>query len=598
MTPPTPSLVPPSRREWLLVLALTLLAAILRFQKFGGLGLSHFDEGIYALSGLWVVTPGGLFALDPQVIAYAPPGFPILIGLAYSLLGISDTPALLIAIIAGLFTIPAAAWLARQSFGPGAGAAAAAFSALSLAHIAFSRKALTDAPFLLTWILALSLGIRFLDRPRLGRALAFGIAVGIAQNFKYNGWLAGAIPLLAALAGLLSNPDARRPSSALRTFSLLALAAFVAALMYLPWFRFVENHGGYADLIRHHRGYLGGPNTWLPYWRAQLAQTIALSGGVFWGASAWIVAWLSAGFALNGSALILSRSRWDTSRLLVAYVLGASALAIIPDLAWWVGLAWSAWLIADTRPAPRIVGIWWLVLSVMTPFYHPYARLWLPLHAVGWIMLAGVVVKLGPFTSNLFSTFDRSVVTRPRVLLQAFVAILCLILALTHWPVRSPRPLPYAIIFAPTSLLRTAAAQLASSSPFPSDGSARLRVLARRPLAFYLAINRVVPFRLLPDNREILEGPGASGEWALVDEVQLGESLKDGPNWKTIFVEWNRTADWKVPLDAVTLLDVNPNAASDPCPLDQPQLVLLAPRPPIPPASRPSGSISKPDSSP
>ena len=160
-----------TRREWLVVAALTLVSAALRFWGLGKLGLTHFDEGIYAFAGLWSVTGNGI---DAMVIPYAPPGYPILIGLAYTVMGVSDVAPLLVAMVCGVLTVPVAAWLGRRTFGPGAGAAAAAFAALSMAHVAFSRKALTDAPFLLTWLLAIWLGARFLERPRLGRSIVFG----------------------------------------------------------------------------------------------------------------------------------------------------------------------------------------------------------------------------------------------------------------------------------------------------------------------------------------------------------------------------------------------------------------------------------------
>ena len=70
------------RREWLVVLLLTALGAALRFWSFGRLGLTHFDEGVYALAGFWAVDPKGLPGLDPSLISYAPPGFAILVGLA------------------------------------------------------------------------------------------------------------------------------------------------------------------------------------------------------------------------------------------------------------------------------------------------------------------------------------------------------------------------------------------------------------------------------------------------------------------------------------------------------------------------------------
>ena len=131
------------------------------------LGLIHFDEGIYAIAGLWSVSPGGLAAIDPTLIAYAPPGFPILVGLSYLLFGVSDLAAILVSVLTGTLTIPATAWLARRTFGAGAGAFAAALVALSGFHVAYSRMALTDASFLLFWVLGLICGQRFLERPGL-----------------------------------------------------------------------------------------------------------------------------------------------------------------------------------------------------------------------------------------------------------------------------------------------------------------------------------------------------------------------------------------------------------------------------------------------
>ena len=41
-----------------------------------------------------------------------------------------------------------------------------------------------------------------------------------------------------------------------------------------------------------------------------------------------------------------------------------------------------------------LVCIGWATLSVLTPFYHPYARLWLPVEAFGWLFLGGVFVSI------------------------------------------------------------------------------------------------------------------------------------------------------------------------------------------------------------
>ena len=86
-----------------------------------------------------------------------------------------------------------------------------------------------------------------------------GLSVGVAQLFKYNGWIGGV--LVAIERGALaccSVRDARTPKTMLATWGWgLLFAALVAAIVYWPWFRFVESHGGYAALLAHHRGYRG-----------------------------------------------------------------------------------------------------------------------------------------------------------------------------------------------------------------------------------------------------------------------------------------------------------------------------------------------------
>src|SRR4051794_25119578 len=99
------------RRENLLILGLTFLGAIVRFWSTGRLGLSHFDEGIYAFAGLWSLGDPGAFSL---VVPYAPPGFPILIGISYLIFGVRDVASIAVSQIAGSLTIPVVGWLGRR----------------------------------------------------------------------------------------------------------------------------------------------------------------------------------------------------------------------------------------------------------------------------------------------------------------------------------------------------------------------------------------------------------------------------------------------------------------------------------------------------
>ena len=176
---------------------LTLAGAVVRAWELPRLGLSHFDEGIYAIAGLWSVSPGGLTSFDPTLVPYAPPGFPILVGLP--IWGwASVTWRRLVSIRCGTLTIPAAAWLARRTFGSGAGAAAGALVAFSGFHVTFSRMALTDVSFLLCWFIGTHLRPAVSWNGPTCTAIALGLSVGLTQGFKYNGWLLGAFVVLAA----------------------------------------------------------------------------------------------------------------------------------------------------------------------------------------------------------------------------------------------------------------------------------------------------------------------------------------------------------------------------------------------------------------
>ena len=41
-----------------------------------------------------------------------------------------------------------------------------------------------------------------------------------------------------------------------------------------------------------------------------------------------------------------------------------------------------------------VLGVGWALLAVLTPFYHPYARLWLPVQALTWVFVGGLFVSI------------------------------------------------------------------------------------------------------------------------------------------------------------------------------------------------------------
>jgi hypothetical protein len=542
----------PVSREVLIVFLLTVLGGFIRLWGQNKLGLVHFDEGIYAIAGLWSVSSGGLAAMDPTAIAYAPPGFPILVGLSYTFLGVSDLAAILVSVLAGTLTIPATAWLARRTFGAGAGACAAALVALSGFHIAFSRTALTDACFMFFWVLGLICGQRFLEQPRLLTAVALGLSVGLAQLFKYNGWLIGSIVVLAAAVGMIFDPRDRTRSRLMAIWGLGPPAAILAAAVYWPWYRFVETHGGYGKLLAHQHSYTGGLASWLPHLRLQLEQAAALSGGAYWEAAAFLgaSAWMY---------LAIQPWRRRHSASIVIFLGCAAIVLVIPHFYWVLG---AIWLMRPIRwtPGQRVLGSAWLLLSILTPFYHPYARLWLQVQHLGWVVLPDFGrVKLATRDGEP----DGPVALPDRFSPRRVWVSICFELAVTAaclWVAQPRLPghigssaLPGSL--SPTDSLRRSVMQALTDLP---PGTPGLRILARPPVTFYLGGR--VPAQVEPDLHGIIK-PGNPRLWALVDSALVRQEGDLRTTTDRLMSRWELVHEYPTQLNLPTLLDIDPGAA-------------------------------------
>ncbi|WZO99137.1 glycosyltransferase family 39 protein [Isosphaeraceae bacterium EP7] len=538
-----------ARASGRLLAILTIVGLAIRLSGQGRLYLDQFDEGIYALGGLWSLPGAGLTSLDPTLIPYAPPVFPILVGLAYEIVGVSDLAAILPSLIAGTLTIIVVGLIAWRSFGVAAGVASATLAAFSGAHAEFSRVALTDATFLLTWLLALFAGQRFLSHPGVRRAILLGLATGLAWNTKYNGFLAGVIVVLAAAWNACLDSEARRRATLARVFGFGAIAGLVAILAYIPWAIFVERNGGYAALAAHQRSYLGGPISWFPHWRLQLAQSVALSGPPIRGILAWIAAFALSAFVSKGE--IIPRrvpaltGIWNFSPVVV----GALAAWLAPDFGWWAGLFLMPRALFESRPSVRLLALAWLVPAILTPFYHPYARLWLPIHAAGWLLIGGAIGDLVTRDDEGWKAAELQVLWKHPGLL---LTVACL-LAVSHWQIYGPRPRP---LIPPAAGGRG----LALLPKFVLDrlGGARLpvRVLARPPALFYLGSSGINPGRLsgIEDLTAARLSPGlVLVDEAVLDPVQASAFLRDEEG-VAVTMQFE-------PLRPVTMLDVDPSAA-------------------------------------
>jgi dolichyl-phosphate-mannose-protein mannosyltransferase len=542
-------------RESLVVFALTLIGALIRLWSLGRVGLIHFDEGIYALGGLWVFSPRGLLDLDPNLIAYGPPGFSILLGWSYLFLGVGDVAAVLVSIVAGTLTIPAVGWVARRTFGSGAGAAAAALTALSGAHITFSRMALVDACFLLFWVLAIGQGQRFLERPKFSRAVVLGLAVGIAQLFKYSGWVSGVIVALTAGPWLLFHPAERKTRTMIATWGWGLVAALTAAMVYWPWYQFVESHGGYSALLAHQRSYLGGLSSWPGHLSIQLDQAAALSGGPVW---------LGCGGIAASLGMLLSVGDFRArGRLLFRVLLDAislAALCLIPEVSWWVCLFWISIAFIQrkrigTLPA-YLLFTGWVTLSVLTPFYHPYARLWLPVQAFGWIVMGGVFVDVRTIVeiAGRGSGLTWKLASDP----LPWFAVVCIVSGVSDAIFADlPRETTPIRLLEPSDSIRLACRAIQNEIPKDVNG---LRVFARRPVTFYLALGGVVRIFPQPDLEHLLDQKDPAS-WTLLDMAMLRQDNVSDEDLAQSTANWVIVRDFPTSLNMATLLDIEPAAA-------------------------------------
>jgi dolichyl-phosphate-mannose-protein mannosyltransferase len=538
------------------IVVLTLAAALVRIWALGRVGLVHFDEGIYALAGLWSLSPRGLQSLDPTFIAYSPPGYPILVGLFYLLFGVSDTSAILVSIICGTATVPVVAWLSHRTFGRGAGAAAAALAAGSGAHVSFSRMALTDVSFVLAFLIVLGQGQRFLERPNLARAVVLGLSVGAAQLFKYNGWISGMIVAAATALIQLANPNARATKTRSATWCCGLCAILLASVVYWPWFQFVQTHGGYGRLLEHQRSYLSGLSRWPDHWWLQLAQQRALGGSLMWRSVVGIAAGLS--FLISFKDRVASPIRWLQNAI---QALGLASLCAIPNAEWWAPLGWIGFValccFRAASPSIFVLGVAWLALSIMTPFYHPYARLWLPLAALGWIIAGGLFVAARNW---LEAPHQDSVKSPKRQLSRLFVlSLLCAIgLAISAIaqapPAIDDRPGP----LEPTGSLRAICQRIPRELP---PNVTDLRLFCRPAVTFYLSSFGRANLRIQPTLDRLLE-PATPSTWCLVDGAVTRHESRSAANDRALESRWTVVHTFATRVNLPTLLDIDPAACS------------------------------------
>ncbi|MBA3314776.1 MAG: glycosyltransferase family 39 protein [Planctomycetota bacterium] len=408
-----------SRTEWIVIVAIVVLAAALRFAYPSRMAVEHFDEGVYASNIFFSEAEGGQY---PYRHLYAPPLLPFLIEWGIILLGPQSIAPFLPALILGTATVPLAWWAVRCWFGPLSGVAAAWLIATNDFHLLYSRAALTDVPVAFFMLLAVYFYWEAVRCESLRWSVAAGVATGLAWWTKYTGWLPLAIAASGSLAWLMTQRGAAGVSLSVRARKVAACLATMTIIAFVVWFPvlwYLQPYGGYAAVAENHRGYLRPFTEWPHNVWEQAGNVAAQSGGV-----------TAVALGVFAAAVPMMSSLFPPIRVTLALWIGltvglatyqvgpAAPLALMAVGALTLVLVPPRWLSAapevDTQEPHERLAMWFVTalffgMLLTTPLYQPYPRLAMPWLLASIIGAAAWLSESGQFVIVGARSFSRSI---------------------------------------------------------------------------------------------------------------------------------------------------------------------------------------------
>ena len=355
--------------EIFLLCLIILSGFLLRVWNWNSTGVDHFDEGAYLISASGLPS-GSLFS---NQIKLSPPMYFSSVGLLFKITGSSSASlAVLLNIIVGTLTVLAVWWVGRMWLDPGSALGAAALLAFNEYHITLSRTGLTDIFFAFFFIVALGVAVSALKSQSIFKGIIAGILVGLAWNTKYHGWF---VPFICAstifINFILFNRTKEYLFPALKVWITMSI---VAGCCYLPWALFIQSHpGGYLGLLKYHSQFTS--LNWVDNLYQQLLLQKSLSG-----------LWTQFSVIIAVSIVVLQRKTYKIDKPLVfviglsllvcALIIGGGALTII--LLAMISLFGFFNFKQKPSFSVLILLISFLFWFLISPVYHPYARLLLP----------------------------------------------------------------------------------------------------------------------------------------------------------------------------------------------------------------------------
>jgi 4-amino-4-deoxy-L-arabinose transferase-like glycosyltransferase len=420
------------------LLAIVVLAAVLRIQELDRVHIEHFDEGVYA-SNRWFTLEEE--ARYPNRHLYAPPLLPALLEWSQLLLGTGSWGVLFLPVALGTLTVGLVWWLMRHWTGPVPALATALIAAISEPHILYSRTALTDVPMIALMLLAVGLAWQGIAASDWKRSLAAGIVAGLCWSTKYNGWF----PLAVSGAGLgaFTLFHVKRFGGFPRAWVNWLLMSAAAAVVWLPAWRDLqqEGRGGYSAVQENHARYVEGLSAWFANFQHQFANLIWFESSTMRGILSGLLIVCGCVVFVGGARSNASSGKRNVFELVTGTILVAiaGALALGPFIPWHLILFGAALFgycfrlreaifppednafSSDRALATWFCLAWFVSLLIATPLYRPYPRLALPLLVSLW-------VGVGFAVEECFRLLTKPDVSRETNRLRMVCGVACLAL--------------------------------------------------------------------------------------------------------------------------------------------------------------------------
>jgi 4-amino-4-deoxy-L-arabinose transferase-like glycosyltransferase len=321
------------------VVAVVLLAGVIRFWNFTSVGYAHWDE-YYFLSSARAVSqqwPRGLGSISWAIT----PLIPYTDGTLFHFLGFRYWMPLAVSATYGTLSALLLYFLGSRLFGSAVGLIAAAVLATAIFSITFSRMGLADATFdfwMIAAVLCVWLGF---TRRRIGYWVLAGVSTGLLLNTKYT----GVFPLILAVAWVaiefIVDLVVKRHESVSKAISAYLPRAIgvvtmlvLALVIFAPWFLKLHHDPGLTVFLAHQQRFSTQktpPNfiVWY-YWLFTSPPTVLLAGV---GIAVGLIR-----FTRADRFLLIYTAGWFAALMLFdAYP--REALSLLPAVAIWAGRA-------------------------------------------------------------------------------------------------------------------------------------------------------------------------------------------------------------------------------------------------------------------